>query len=115
MIRENLKFIKGDTYSRGIIIEGLKTPIEQIYFTVKNKSSDKHYLIQKRLIHGIEQDPDNPNRYVVIIEADDTNDMKVNYNYVYDIEIITLTMKRTIIAGNLRLEDWDITSKANEV
>jgi hypothetical protein len=26
-----------------------------------------------------------------------------------------MTVKKTIVGGNLRLDDWDITSKRNEV
>lgn len=115
MIKVNFNFVKGDTFSRGFTIEGNKTPIKQIYFTVKNKSSDRNYVLQKRLTKGIELDLETPNRYVLIIDADDTNDLKTNYNYVFDIEIETESIKRTIIGGNLRLDDWDITNKANEV
>lgn len=115
MVKENIKFIKGDTYSRGITIENLTLPITQLYFTIKEKTSDRNYVLQKRLNEGIEVDPDNLNRYVLTIEADDTNDFKANYNYVYDIELVSDYIKKTIVAGNLRLDDWDITSNRNEV
>ena len=114
MEKVNFNFIKGDTYTRGFTID-LDFPINQVYFTVKEKSSDKRYLLQKRLTNGIELDPEVPNRYVLTIDADDTNDFKVNTNYVFDIQIVTDSMKRTIVGGYLRLEDWDITSKVNEV
>ena len=97
MEKINFKFIKGDTYSRGFTIEGFEHPIKQIYFTVKEKSADKNYALQKRLTCGIEKDPEIPNRYVLTIEADDTNNFKVNYDYVFDIQIVTETIKRTII------------------
>lgn len=115
MEKINFKFIKGDTYSRGFTIEGFEQPIKQVYFTVKEKSTNKNYVIQKILTRGIEIDQETPNRYVLTIEADDTNNLKTNFNYVFDIEIVTESIKRTIIGGYLRLEDWDITSKENEV
>lgn len=115
MKKINFNFVKGDTYSRGFTIDGLEIPINQVYFTVKEKSSDKNYVLQKRLTNGIEVDAENPNRYVLTIEADDTNNLKVNYDYVFDIQIVTESIKRTIIGGNLTLEDWDITSSVNEV
>ena len=115
MEKINFNFVKGDTYSRGFTIEGFDFPITQVYFTVKEKPSDKNYVIQKVLNKGIELDPDVPNRYVLTIEADDTNKCKTNFNYVFDIQIVGESIKRTIIGGNLRLEDWDITSKENEV
>ena len=115
MERINFNFVKGDTYSRGFTIEGFEQPIKQVYFTVKEKSTNKNYVIQKRLTKGIELDREIPNRYVLTIEADDTNNMKTNFNYVFDIQIVTESIKRTIIGGYLRLNDWDITSKENEV
>ena len=115
MERVNFKFIKGDTYARGFRIENFEMPIKEIYFTVKEKSSDKNFVLQKRLNNGIRPDAEVTNRFVLTIEADDTNDFKVEYEYVFDIQIVTDTMKKTIIGGYLTLEDWDITSKANEV
>jgi len=114
MEKVNFNFIKGDTYSRGFTVD-LDYPINQVYFTVKEKSSDKKYLIQKTLNNGIKQDLNNPKRYVLIIDPEDTDDLKVNYDYIFDIQIITDTMKRTIIGGYLTLDDWDITSAENEV
>ena len=45
---------------------------------------------------------------------------KVDYEYVFDIQIVAAPIKetivkKTIIGGNLILSDWDITSKVNEV
>jgi hypothetical protein len=115
MEKINFNFVKGDTYSRGFTIEGFEHSINQVYFTVKEKTTDRNYVLQKRLTNGIELDPEVPNRYVLTIEADDTNNFKTNYNYVFDIQIVGETIKKTIIGGNLRLDDWDITSKVNEV
>jgi len=115
MEKINFNYIKGDTYARGITIEGLDVPINQMYFTVKERSSDRNYVLQKKLSYGIIADEENPNRYVLLIDADDTNDLKTNFNYVFDIQIVTDTFKKTIVGGNLKLEDWDITAKRNEV
>ena len=115
IVKTNFNFIKGDTFTQGFTISNFDLDIDMIYFTVKEKSSDKNYVLQKRLGEGIKQDSDNKYRYVLNIAADDTNNMKTNYNYVFDIEIIIEELKYTIVGGNLRLDDWDITSKANEV
>lgn len=115
MEKINFNFVKGDTYSRGFTIEGFDFAIDQIYFTVKEKSTNKNYVIQKTLTKGIELDPNTPNRYVLTIDADDTNNMKTNFNYVFDIQIVVESVKKTIIGGYLKLSDWDITSKENEV
>lgn len=115
MEKINFKFIKGDTFIQGFTISNFDLEIEQIYFTVKEKTTDKNYVLQKRLNEGILKDPDTENRYTLNIDADDTNNLKTNFNYVYDIEIVSNSYKKTIIGGYLRLDDWDITSKVNEV
>lgn len=119
MEKINFNFIKGDTYTRGFTIENFNAAINQVYFTVKEKSSDKNYVLQKTLNNGIKLDPNVSNRYILTIDSDDTNDFKVNYDYVFDIQIVIDStpspIKKTIIGGNLTLDDWDITSKANEV
>lgn len=115
MEKININFVKGDTYSKGFTIEGFELPITQVYFTVKEKSSDKVCVLQKTLNNGILLDQDIPNRYILTIEADDTNEFKTAYDYVYDIQIVSGTFKKTIVGGFLTLDDWDITSKENEV
>ena len=115
MIKENFNFIKGDTFTKGFIIKNLTIDIDEIYFTVKEKSTDKNPVLQKRLNEGIKKDPNIENRYVLNIDANDTNKLKTKYNYVFDIEIISADYKKTIIGGYLTLKDWDITSKVNEV
>lgn len=115
MVRVDLNFIKGDTYSRGFTIENCKFNITQIYFTVKEKPSDKNYVIQKRLNAGITQDANQDNRYVLVISPEDTDNLKTNTNYVFDIEITSAVIKKTIVGGYFKLEDWDITCEANEV
>lgn len=115
MIKTNLSFIKGDTFTQGFTISNFNLEIDKIYFTVKEKTADKNYVIQKRLNEGIEKDPEVENRYTLNIDADDTNNLKTNFNYIYDIEIVSGDYKKTIIGGYLKLEDWDVTSKVNEV
>lgn len=115
MEKINLSFNKGDTFSKGFTIENFPLNITQIYFTIKEKPSDRNFVLQKTLENGIEIDTEKENRYVLTLEADDTNDFKANSQYVYDIELVSDSYKKTIVAGYLTLEDWDITSKANEV
>lgn len=115
MVKINISFIKGDTFTQGFTISNFNLEIDKIYFTVKEKTTDKNYVLQKRLGEGIESDPEVENRYTLNIDADDTNNMRTNFNYVFDIEIVSGNYKKTVIGGYLRLEDWDITSKVNEV
>lgn len=115
MIKQNFKFIKGDTFSQGFTISNFDFDIDKIYFTVKEKTADKNYVIQKRLNEGIEKDPDTEDRYILNIDADDTNDLKTDFTYMYDVQIVSGKYKKTIIGGYLTLEDWNVTSKENEV
>lgn len=114
MEKVDLKFIKGDTFLKGFVIENYEPEITQLYFTVKEKTTDKKFVIQKRLNEGIKRDEDNPNRYILTIDPSDTDNLKVKTNYVYDIQLVG-DIKRTIIGGYVYLEDWDVTSKVNEV
>jgi hypothetical protein len=90
MEKINFNFIKGDTFKKGITLENFNQEIQEIYFTMKEKSSDKNFVLQKRLNNGIIRDPNSTNRYILNIEADDTNDLKVNYNYIELRDILSL-------------------------
>lgn len=113
MEKINFSFVKGDSFVKGFTLD-VNQEIEEMYFTVKEKTSDKNYVIQKTLTTGILKDPKSTNRYILKLRAEDTNDLKVNYDYFYDIQIVTSAMKKTIMGGYLTLEDWDITSSINE-
>lgn len=115
MLKSNFKFIKGDTFSQGFTISNFDLDIDKLYFTVKEKTADKNYVIQKRLNNGIEKDPDTEDRYILNIDADDTNNLKTGFEYIFDIQMVSGNYKKTIIGGYLTLEDWDVTSKENEV
>ena len=116
MINADLNFVRGNTFSRGFSIEGWKYDIDQVYFTMKENENDKNYVLQKRLEHGINlvEDGEDIKTYVLTIEATDTDDFMTNYDYYFDIKIISGTKKRTIIKGNVRL-DTEIIKTSNEV
>lgn len=120
MIKTNFNFVKGDTFTKGFVVENIQIPISQIYFTVKEKTSNKQYLFQKKLNDGIVQDENNTNRYCLTIQPEDTDNLKPGIDYIFDIEIIcnidsAPALKKTIIGGILKLDDWDVTSRVNEV
>lgn len=110
------EFYRGDTYQRTITIKGWENKIDSIYFTVKNKDTDKDPILQKTLGKGIiKVDGDNEaSTFLLTIDATDTDNMKTNYEYKFDIEIISGKIKKTIIDGTLRL-NTDITKTINEV
>lgn len=116
MINTNLEFVRGNTFSRSFSIEGWNHDIDEIYFTIKENENDKNYELQKRLNNGINivEETDETKTYVLTIDATDTDDFKTDYDYYFDIKIISGNIKRTIIMGNLILTT-EITKTSNEV
>lgn len=113
------EFYRGDTYSRDFIIRGYSSPIDKIFLTVKENANDKKYVLQKKLGNGITlvDEEENAKTYNILINASDTDGLKTDYNYPFDIEIQTNSdpvIKRTIVTGTLRLTT-DITRPINEV
>lgn len=115
-----LEFYKGDTYTRDLTISGFYMPISKMFFTVKEKISDKNIVLQKTLKNGISvvDEADESVTYNLLINATDTDKMKTDYDYVFDIEIhspgVKEDIKKTIITGTLRLKA-SATDTRNEV
>lgn len=114
------EFYKGDTYSRDFTISGWNREITDVYFTVKENTDNKKYVLQKILNDGITivDDTDGKSTYNIYIAATDTDHLKANTNYIFDVEILSKgndggIIKRTIIVGNLRVLA-DITRSYNE-
>lgn len=108
------EFYIGDTYSRDFTISGYSSDIDQIYFTVKKNNNDKRYVLQKTLDNGItlvdvEYDDDGnivSRTYNLLIDAEETEILKPDIDYSFDIEIVTdetKDIKKTIITGIFRV------------
>ncbi len=110
------QFFRGDTYERLITITNWDKNIDSIYFTVKHKDTDKEPVLQKTLGKGITKVDGNEltSTFLLTIDATDTDDMKTDYDYSFDVEIISSNIKKTIIKGTLTLTT-DITKTINEV
>lgn len=105
------EFYRGDTYSRDFTLIGWSHFIDKVYFTVKEKVEDKKAVLQKTLNKGITfvNDEEGQKTYNIMICCTDTDNMKVDYDYSFDVEIHSLgvdgdVIKRTIITGTLRLK-----------
>lgn len=57
-----------------------------VYFSVKNKLSNKDYLIQKTLNNGIEFN-EGEQKYYIVFNYEDTKLMEMGTTYLYDITI----------------------------
>lgn len=143
MIETEFNFVRGTTYSRNINLTDYGANIDEMYFTVKESETDRIPVIKKSLNNGIfpiipdtvieeetqeEQDEEqeesedeseesNVKSFNLIIEADDTETLKLNKPYPFDIKVITYTdgnpVKKVIVKGTMTLSA-NITWKTNE-
>lgn len=114
---ENFSFVRGDTFSQNVTICNCLEDITEIYFTVKETYEDKNPVIQKTLTTGgitFLDKTDEETKYNILINATDTDLMKVNTEYLYDLELVSGTIKKTILKGTITLEA-DVTRTINEV
>ena len=114
------EFYRGDTYTRDFIIKGWEFPITNVYFTVKEDVNNKTACLQKKLNKGITlvDETEEGRTYNLKICCTDTDCLKVDTDYVFDIEIHSTVegeiIKRTIATGILRLKASS-TRTCNEV
>ena len=112
------EFYIGDTYTRDIIISGYSENIDNVFFTVKKNVGDKNFVLQKTLGDGIEltdivYDDDGTTilsrTYNVLLNANDTENMKPDTEYVFDFEIVTNEtsddIKKTVMTGIVNLKN----------
>lgn len=117
----------GDTYTRDLTITGYSAEITEMYFSVKKNNKDKNTVLQKTLDNGITlvdiQYDDEGNivsrTYNLLIEANDTEELRPDFDYSFDIEIVSPgvdnnDIKKTIITGIFRVNNTT-TRNYNEV
>ena len=109
------EFYRGDTFEKLINISGWDKEITQMYFTMKKEEKDKDIVLQKKLGDGIvKTSNDEVESYLLTINATDTDELLTDHGYVFDIEIVSGTIKKTIVKGTVTLTT-DITQTINEV
>lgn len=133
MIETEFNFVRGTTYSRNINLTDYDANIDEMYFTVKESETDRLAVIKKSLNNGIypiissnivedetseeEQEESNVKSFNLLIEADDTENLKLNKPYPFDIKVISYgeqtTVKKVIVKGTMTLSA-NITWKTNE-
>lgn len=107
-------WFRGDTCEKMINISGWDKEITQMYFTMKKEEKDKDIVLQKKLGNGITKvTNDEIESYLLVINATDTDGLLTDYGYVFDIEIVSGSIKRTIVKGTITLTT-DITQTINE-
>ena len=113
MIETNFEFFIGNTYERNITISNYDDDIDEMYFSVKKSDSDKRVVLQKTLDNGITLMSDETiedvryRTYQIVIDSDDTEGMKPDVEYPFDVKIVTIKddneIKETIVKGNVTL------------
>lgn len=105
------EFVRGNTFEKDFTITGWSFPITKAYFTVKGTLKDKNAVLQKTLNDGITlvSDEEGVKTYNLSICCTDTENMKTDYDYTFDVEIHSPgvgddVIKKTIMTGTLRLK-----------
>ena len=103
------EFYRGDTYTRDFILKGWSFPVSNVYFTVKENVENKKACLQKTLNNGIVVADETEEGMVfnLRINSTDTDKLKADYDYVFDIEVHSdmgeEIIKKTLVTGTLRL------------
>lgn len=104
----NIRHVKGDTFSSALTIEELGQDLDSIYFTCRDTLNDNSsILFEKSLNNGItlvEYDKENDIRkYAIRINPDDTKEIQSGI-YFYDLQISVNRDVFTIMKGRFILE-----------
>lgn len=106
------EFYKGRTYTRDFTIVGYTDQITEMYFTLCENPNNKNYCLRKSLNKGItivdtgtDEEGNTYTTYNLLIDATDTDHMKTNYEYGFDIALISGTKKIQVMTGTLVLDD----------
>lgn len=106
--KNDIRHVKGDTYSSAMVIENLGQDLETAYFTCReNLNDDSEKLFVKSLNNGITQveydDENDIRKYAVRIAPSDTKNLQSG-TYYYDLEIGINGDIFTIMKGKFIIE-----------
>lgn len=99
MLNQNFTLPRGDALQFRINFVNAATLPDNIYLTVKSKSSDTTAVLQLQLNDGIRKIEDIDS-YVVFISSFDTKDLEL-LNYIYQISTVYGSDYETIVEGKL--------------
>lgn len=109
MLREAIQFFRGNYHQVKFKFKSYTGDVNKIYFTVK--CEERLVRIAKNLDNGITKDGE---WYVITFLPEDTNDLSIGLDMIYDIEILINDKPFTIAKGAFVLEE-DITRPTEEV
>lgn len=99
MVNQNFTVTRGDALQFRINFINATALPDNIYLSVKDKSSDTTYVLQLQLNDGIEKVEDEDS-YDVFIPSLDTADLQL-LNYIYQVSTLYGSDYETIIEGKL--------------
>lgn len=104
--KNDIKHVKGDTFSCGLTIENLDQELDTVYFTCReNLNDNSEALFIKSLNDGITivEEEENTYKYAIRIAPEDTKDLQSG-TYYYDLEVGVNDDIFTIMKGKFILE-----------
>ena len=106
--KNDIRHIRGDTFSHPIIVEGLGQDLDSVYFTCRNGTNDdSEILFEKSLNNGITYlyyDAETDTRtYVVRLVPNDTKDIQEG-TYFYDEQVSINGDVFTIMRGRFIIQ-----------
>lgn len=106
--KNNIRHVKGDTFSSALTVEGLGQDLNSVYFTCRDTlNDDSTVLFEKSLGNGItlvEYDSENDIRkYAVRVAPADSKNIQAG-SYFYDLQVNVNGDIFTIMKGKFILE-----------
>ena len=99
MVNQNFVLIRGNSLQFRLNFVDAETLPDNLYFILKNKSSDTQSILQLELDDGITKVEDEDS-YDFYIPASDTDDLQL-LNYIYQISMVNGSDYDTIVEGKL--------------
>lgn len=111
-IKENFRFVRGDTFTRYFSINKLAySPITQLFYTIK-EDQDAKALVIKTLGNGIEllSEDDKKYHYALTLNCTCSDRLKAETPYMHDIQVVSNDYKHTLMRGEVYLDKETTTT-----
>lgn len=100
MVNQNFTLTRGDSLEFRLNFIDSETAPDALYLTVKDKSSDTTYVLQKSIDNGITPVTGDTISYDFYLSHSDTEDLKL-LNYIYQILAVFGSDYETIVEGKI--------------
>ena len=115
----NIRHVRGDTYSSGLVVENLGQDLDTAYFTCRDNLNDNGVILfEKSLNDGIslvEYDAEKDIRkYAIRVEPEDTENIQSG-TYYYDLQVYVNGDVFTIMKGRFIIKQDATRHIENEV